>query len=826
MTTGNLSVQQIESIPLVVSTCKPGPLHTIQQDENGDIFYSDEVNHAVVSLDRHGVLRWQKNIQGDYPEQFHYPCGIALGFITHGGNPTRCLAVADSWNRRIQFLDRQGRFLTEWRSASDVAFLKPVDVRYISPVRAGDSQCVSGYWLVLDKDNHSLWTMDCEGRALRRSGRGVSPEWVARWEASGEWPCLRKVDLTSPPDDSFFDFLYYPSRIFGRDPRALYVWEPYRQNLRLVAYGHLGPLPLGSFEDREWVAADGQCLLEWSSKMRGLKAHVCDEQLLAADCPEGVPIPSNLPMGQFWMQRDDRICKMSIMGWPAGSKCLHSPAQSLLMHAASVSLRHLTPENLSSMMEPLRRVFAGLVLLSNEILEAYSRNSSDAGERNEWRDRLSALDGDWQHAQAELYSDLNACSLGIWQLRLALSRAETDNHCTNHPHALRLWDLLVGGPYRDFVALVDRCNRLQIHLQKISSAVAEDSASLTSLGEKLHSTIEGMVDWFYRWNGSIYRAFLPAASTNEESNLDSPFVRVPMDAGRLNRERHVPHYRPASLLCELEPWECPSPDNITPSAPFHMAGHKSGDLFVSLFKANRLLRMDNLGNIRTVMGTEAFSGVTLNGPSGLAFGRDDRLWLADAFNHRLLLIDPPYKSANLLKVFEKPELDLNFPSDLKVLAGGDILLADSRQNTVLRISEDHAITRVFDPQTSSRDVVRFPKSFGVDALHPEEYFWLVDRLHHRILRFDSRCTCTAAIGSFGFTPGCLFYPDSMAMFSDGMIVVTESPRFPRLVFFTIHGKEIGGLHLDYIPGGMHVQSDMLYVGQFDGNQIHRYKRME
>jgi hypothetical protein len=73
----------------------PGPLHTILTTPDGSIYYSDELNHTVVSLNGDGSIRWQKTKHGTTPGEFWYPKGLSLGYLQLHGDMIHCLAVAD-----------------------------------------------------------------------------------------------------------------------------------------------------------------------------------------------------------------------------------------------------------------------------------------------------------------------------------------------------------------------------------------------------------------------------------------------------------------------------------------------------------------------------------------------------------------------------------------------------------------------------------------------------------------------------------------------------------------------------------------------------------
>ena len=251
-------------------------------------------------------MRWQAVSRGSNPGQFHYPRGMSLGRISRDESLDRCLAVADSWNGRIQFLGLDGLFLTQWNGDSGTPFEEPVDVLFI-PKDHMDSVSPGGYWLVLDKRMHQLWTIDCKGRVLRKNGTCMDPEIVRRWVASGKQPNLEAMDRKATENSPAFDFLYYPDRILGKTEEAVFLSEPLRRNLKLLKGDHFIPLPIGSFEDREWVAADGSGLIEWSPTDQCIQCYDGCRQPVRLKRIEGMPIQSNLPSNELLVQHNDGI---------------------------------------------------------------------------------------------------------------------------------------------------------------------------------------------------------------------------------------------------------------------------------------------------------------------------------------------------------------------------------------------------------------------------------------------------------------------------------------------------------------------------------------
>lgn len=240
-------------------------MHSIVNDSAGNVYYSDELGHAVVSLDAGGGLRWTVS-DGGKPGHFRYPRGLAIGRIVHDGKTVESLAVCDAWNRRVRMLALDGSPICMWTGAGDDSFLEVVDIRYVAE---------DGTWLVLDRGRHCLYAMTEDGRVSGRTGRCFPRE---------------------APDS-----LFYPDRLIGQS-ESIYVREPRSGRLKLVAWPHLIPVPIRSGDVLEWIAADSSTLLGWQRDSGELCRFDRAGGIWKKVNIEGTPIPSDSPAPHFWLQ--------------------------------------------------------------------------------------------------------------------------------------------------------------------------------------------------------------------------------------------------------------------------------------------------------------------------------------------------------------------------------------------------------------------------------------------------------------------------------------------------------------------------------------------
>jgi hypothetical protein len=291
----------------------PGPLHTIVTDSNGSIYYSDEINHAVVSLNGDGSVRWHKMQRGAAPGEFYYPRGLSIGCIQWHGKILHCLAVADAWNRRVQFLDFDGNVLAVWTQGGEMPFGEVADVRFIQEgtnSKAGEAPVA--FWYVLDRGNHRLVKLGIDGIIVNQIGRPFPHNLENRWAAPemffGE--AYRKDD--NKIDVSPLDFIHHPDGILGNTLDWLCISEANSRRLKHVLPPHLIPLQADLKGDLEWIAADSSGFLGWDRSARRLirygegREQVCEAAVL------GLPVHYHQRSDEFWIQNEANLFRY---GW-------------------------------------------------------------------------------------------------------------------------------------------------------------------------------------------------------------------------------------------------------------------------------------------------------------------------------------------------------------------------------------------------------------------------------------------------------------------------------------------------------------------------------
>ncbi len=327
---------QLQRFPLPrISSTGTGPLHSVAVAPGGTIYYCDEINHTVAGLGDKGSLLWHRSEKGSAPGQFFYPKGLSIGKIATPGNRIECLAVCDSSNRRVQFLDFDGRVISIWTSVGDFQFSEVVDIRFIA---GGDgfksTTGSSGYWLVLDNGSHKIWALDESGNLRFQAGRCFPPGLEACWAAPGVF--LESQMPRSGVSQSFppFDFLFFPTRLLGDAEDSLYVWQPHAGSLKQVLPPNLVPIHLGS-GGLEWISADESGIVGWDTDNNRLVRYGFDGELQLETMIQGSPVPSSLSPDKYFLQNGEFL---ELWRWAGlqSKKTSRSRSASLLRRSASI----------------------------------------------------------------------------------------------------------------------------------------------------------------------------------------------------------------------------------------------------------------------------------------------------------------------------------------------------------------------------------------------------------------------------------------------------------------------------------------------------------
>jgi hypothetical protein len=774
-------------------------LHTVVEDAEGNIYYSDEFNHCVASLDPYGNVRWSRSGKGQEAGHFFYPKGIALGWISEGGVLVQCLGVCDSWNRRIQFFQLDGNPISSWKSAGNLEFTDVADIRFLTPDERKDPK--AGSWLVLDRGNHRLCRIGVNGELQSQIGRCFDPllevDWAARI-ASRSDNGNGKVYSSS----EVFDPLFYADRILGRSEEALFLWEPLSRHLKQVVGGNLYTIHMAAPHMGEWIVADAGGLISWSRSSEMLSFHNCLGSHVGEVRVQGKPVFSDTSYVRVWMQHRSELRQIECdVALKSGRVAEVTGRYPLLGSTTEKQISFVLGSRgqWASVIADLQTIANLLLAEARTSLELVGATAADAAEVQRVRIGIGQIQTDLSKASAKLTLAIGGLSA------LLLPNLRVDPASGAQPFGT------VPAARQDVISylamLQDYSARLQKHLDDIL---------------------------FWRW--SVQADRLRESERSEHARLQQLEDKLQILLGALDRANesllpvsetaHVSANRPARLaqgfLHEVDRIFVGDPLTNRPGHPNHLTRTSDGHIFVTGW--NQVLHLDPKGKILERLERLDGEAGMLQSPIGIAADGSDRVWVTDFASGRLIVYDAGTRSFAPLDLSSEETKPLRSPHGLCYRPDGWILVADTANSRILAVSKTGQ-TRVLASR-SARESSRFwlPIGVFVDPSDNTGAFWVVDHRNHLLQEFDGEGKSISEIGGCGIGKGNLVLPECASFLTGGSLLVSQHRFNPVVKLFTREGKELERCRVDYSPAGILAHDGFILIANVGGSDIRVYER--
>jgi hypothetical protein len=211
--------------------------------------------------------------------------------------------------------------------------------------------------------------------------------------------------------------------------------------------------------------------------------------------------------------------------------------------------------------------------------------------------------------------------------------------------------------------------------------------------------------------------------------------------------------------------------------PYGVAATPDGGYVVSQLNANRVRRVSPAGVITTIAGTnvDGFSGdggpgtsARLNTPMGVAVQADGGVLIADSNNHRIRRVSPTGTITTVAGNGQEgfsgdggpaTNAELDLPVDVAATPDGGFLIADYLNDRIRRVSPSGTITTVagtgaegFSGDGGAATAARMGYPNGVSAT-ADGGFLIADYEFNRVRRVSPSGTITTVAGSGGLGMG-------------------------------------------------------------------------
>jgi hypothetical protein len=811
------SVRLLGTIKLPYFDREPGPLHTILQDECNHIYYSDEINHSLVSLTADGDVRWHRGEHGTKAAEFNYPKGIELGWINEKGNKTRCIAVCDSWNHRIQFLDLDGNFLTAWDFAGDISFNDVVDIRFVDI--DGDSKRGSPCWLVLDRGHHSLFGLNLSGHLIFKIGRALPENLECCWPMPGERPNPQSFPLDSFGDCLPYDPLFMPLRIFGNSREALFVLEPKSRRLKQAALSNFLPVWIKLPSGAEWIGADEHGLLCFDKSAGRLGSYDSKSHSWQSALLNGVAISSGRSSREIWSQNDSAVCHWDCtLGEEECNQ--HDKEPPWFLSALPDEIESAIHAGMASAdLGLVQEAIAHLRVLSSKALEVHQDRWSDAGKMAETKSSLTSLLHALEEALLQMKGFSYSLFLGILKLQIfqsiypatnggqyfrdALDRIET----ATKPIANLFEESVL---FRDdwlFARLASPLpgNTDQIRIREI--CLQEHYDALLRVTQEIAKRL-----WHVPFCGTICKASERSAPSDSLEG-SSVFVKRSSPSSQAS-SKHLREIDRIFLGDDAQPG-CISPTAIC-------YAHEIGFL-VSLKNTGQIMRLNEQGHLLGPIPLPGDPPNILRQPHGLAIDSANRIWISRPQSNCIEIIDTSVGQLQSLQELAGRSLGLKYPTGIFGASNRKMLIADTQNSRILVATPSGQIESLVRLEGKKTGELRHPIAF----CHAKEKseFWVVEIRNHRLQRFSLHGQSLAEIGGLGLGKGHLVLPESATTFDDGVVAISQRQCTRVIKLFSKDGDELETLQLDYSPLGILAHNAFMLVCEGNGDHIRVYERI-
>ncbi len=168
----------------------------------------------------------------------------------------------------------------------------------------------------------------------------------------------------------------------------------------------------------------------------------------------------------------------------------------------------------------------------------------------------------------------------------------------------------------------------------------------------------------------------------------------------------------------------------------------------------------------------------LSRPNGMVFdSQRQQLYVADTMNHQIAVFDPTGKLLKRLGTRGSGPGEFNFPLDIDLAPGGELVILDALNSRVQILNPDGSFVRSFGERGTALGSFLMPKALAVDRFG---HIYVTDGRAHRFVIFDFAGNYLLTIGGRSVVvggnvhPGGFDFPQGIATSETGGIYVVDS----------------------------------------------------
>jgi sugar lactone lactonase YvrE len=220
----------------------------------------------------------------------------------------------------------------------------------------------------------------------------------------------------------------------------------------------------------------------------------------------------------------------------------------------------------------------------------------------------------------------------------------------------------------------------------------------------------------------------------------------------------------------------------------------AGELWVSSASSHAIWHLDADGEELGEFGSYGSGeGLWLKSPRGLTVGPEDRLFIADTGNKRVVrwaLSSAPERVGVAMGSFGAQgsgEGELSSPSSIAATPNGDVWVADTANSRIQRFNAKGQALATVGAEGSASGEFSWPMGIATD---PNGAVWVADTGNGRIQHFGPEGEHVGEFGTWGEGPGEFYNVVALAIGSEGDLWTLDSGTY-RVQHFDAEGNYLG-----------------------------------
>lgn len=230
-----------------------------------------------------------------------------------------------------------------------------------------------------------------------------------------------------------------------------------------------------------------------------------------------------------------------------------------------------------------------------------------------------------------------------------------------------------------------------------------------------------------------------------------------------------------------------APADVPMHMPTDVAVDSRGNAFVADGANDRVACFDADGRFSRAL--TRLGDQTLGRPVGLSVDADDRLWIADTGNHRVIVASPPDK---LVKAIELP------PTPEHAFDATDVVVTRDAKRSYIVDNDNHRLAIRDNNSGQIQFVGGFGEALGkfrwpfMIALDGDGYAYVTEAIGARAQRLSGEDRWAGQIGRWGVELGQFYRPKGIAVSPRGQVFISDSSLHVIQVF-SPRGETLGVL---------------------------------